>query len=169
MVRFSRLPWEAGSARGSENSIGPVVPRCTADLLQEGFVIVTDIVKAGAQGDLTDGKISFCQEAAALHDTIVHDVLERGLVHGFLEDPAEPSFAQSCDIGKLRKGNFFRKMFPDVRKYRRQPFSVMAFLAVSGTVWLCLLEQKLPEQVDPGLQKELSFGKNVIWAAFDFS
>lgn len=107
MVRFSRLPWEAGSARGSENSIGSVVPRCTADLFQEGFVIVADIVKAGAQGDLTNGKISFCQEAAALHDPIVHDVLERGLVHGFPEDPAEPSFTQGCDIGKLRKGNFF--------------------------------------------------------------
>ena len=60
-------------------------------------------------------------------------------------------------------------MFPDIRKHRRQPFSVMAFLAVPRTVWLCLLEQKLPKQVDPGLQKELSFGKNVIWAAFDFS
>ena len=107
MVRFSRLPWEAGSARGSENSIGPVVPRCTADLFQEGFVIVADIVKAGAQGDLTNGKISFCQEAAALHDPVVHDVLERGLVHGFPEDPAEPSFTQGCDTGKLRKGNFF--------------------------------------------------------------
>ena len=106
-VRINRLPWEAESARGSENSIGSVVPRCTADLFQEGFVIVADIVKAGAQGDLTNGKISFCQEAAALHDPIVHDVLERGLVHGFPEDPAEPSFTQGCDIGKLRKGNFF--------------------------------------------------------------
>lgn len=107
MVRFSRLPWEAGSAGGSENSIDPVVLWRTSDLLKEGLIIVADIVKAGTQGDLTDGKISFCQEAAALHDPIMHDVLERGLVHGFPEDPAEPSFTQGCDIGKLRKGNFF--------------------------------------------------------------
>ncbi len=168
-MRISRLPWEAGSARDSENGIGPVVPRCTADLLQEGLIIVADVVKAGTQGDLTDGKISFRQEAAALHDPVVHDVLDGGLVHGFPEDPAELSFAQGCDTGKLCKGNFFRKMFPDIRKHRGQPFSVMAFPAVPGTVWLCLLEQKLPKQVDPGLQKELSFGKNVVWAAFDFS
>ena len=64
---------------------------CTSDLLKEGLIIVADIVKSRAQGDLTDGKVSFCQETAALHDPVVHDVLERGLVHGFPEDPAEPS------------------------------------------------------------------------------
>lgn len=92
-----------GSARGSENSIGPVVPRCTADLLQEGLIIVADIVKAGTQGDLTDGKISFCQEAAALHDPVVHDVLERGLVMVSLKIRQNRPSLRAAILGKLRK------------------------------------------------------------------